>query len=253
MRELQDKVALVTGSSRGIGAAIATLFAAQGAVVAVHGRDASAADAVCDAIRREGGRAQAFIADLTRFDQIEIMRSRIEEQLGPVEILVANAGGNNFALPSPVESVEPSAWSATLEANLTATFLTIRSVLPGMKSRKTGCILTVSSAAARRPTAGTPAAYAAAKAGIQTLTQILAAQAGPFGIRVNCLAPETILTERNLERIPKPQQQVLASSHPLGRLGSPQDVAQAALFFASAGSAWISGTVLDVAGGAVMR
>ena len=121
-----------------------------------------------------------------------------------------------------------------------------------MKARKAGHIITVSSAAARRPHPQSPIPYAAAKAGIQMLTQHLATQVGPYGIRVNCIAPETILTERNQQRIPDAQKQALVDMHPIRRLGTPDDVARAARFLASDESAWITGVILDVAGGAVM-
>jgi 3-oxoacyl-[acyl-carrier protein] reductase len=110
----------------------------------------------------------------------------------------------------------------------------------------------VSSAAARRPHPKSPIPYSAAKAGIQILTQDVAAQAGPYGIRANCIAPETILTERNEQRIPPDHKESLVGIHPLKRLGSPDDVAKAALFLASDDAEWITGVVLDVAGGAVM-
>jgi 3-oxoacyl-[acyl-carrier protein] reductase len=139
-----------------------------------------------------------------------------------------------------------------VDLNLTGTFFTIKSVLPGMKARRTGIIITLSSSAARRPHPRSPVPYAAAKAGIQMLTQHLAAQAGPAGVRVNCIAPETILTERNRERIPAAQQEELVGQHPVRRLGTPDDVAAAALFLASDQSGWITGVVLDLAGGAVM-
>lgn len=252
MKSLADKVVLVTGSSRGIGAAIARAFAIHGARVAVHGRDSAALAGIVRSIVGQGGEALAFTADLTRFAEIEGMRHAIEQQLGPVEILVANAGGNAFSPPGPIEDIDEAAWRATLEGNLTATFLTIKSVLPGMQARGVGNIITLSSAAARRPDARTPVAYAAAKAGIQILTQDLAAQAGPYGIRANCIAPETILTERNLSRIPPDVRESLADRHPLKRLGTPEDVANAALFLAGAASAWMTGVVVDVAGGAVM-
>ncbi len=179
------------------------------------------------------------------------MRLHIEEELGPIDVLVANAGGSPVP-PGPLEEISEEGWRASIDGNLTATFFTIKSVLPGMKEGKRGNIITISSAAARRPHPRSPVPYAAAKAGIQMLTQHLAAQAGPFGIRVNCIAPETILTERNLQRIPEPQRQALVERHPIRRLGTPEDVAAAALFLASEESGWTTGVILDIAGGAVM-
>jgi 3-oxoacyl-[acyl-carrier protein] reductase len=251
MGRLDDKVALVTGSSRGIGAAVAKLFAQHGAKVAVHGRDNTALAAVAAEIARAGGKAIQVVAELTKFSDIEAMRLRIEQALGPIDILVANAGGS-FTLPGPVEQITEEGWRAPLDGNLTATFLSIKSILPGMKERKTGSIITISSAAARRPHPRSPIPYAAAKAGIQILTQDVAAQVGLYGIRANCIAPETILTERNTQRIPEEQQRALVDTHPLRRLGTPEDVARAALFLASDEAAWVTGIVLDVAGGAVM-
>jgi 3-oxoacyl-[acyl-carrier protein] reductase len=249
--DLQDRVAVVTGSSRGIGAAIALRFATEGAHVAVNGRDAAAIDAVCEEIEAIGGVALAVAADVTHFDDIEAMRVRIEETLGTVDIVVANAGGSPVR-PGLVEDLSEDDWHASVDANLTSTFLTIKSFLPGMKQRGRGNIITLSSAAARRPNPRSPIAYASAKAGIELLTQDVAAQAGPFGVRVNCIAPETILTETNSAQIPPEMQTTLAAEHPLRRLGSPDDVAQAAVFLASDASAWITGVILDVAGGAVL-
>src|SRR5438132_167518 len=140
---------------------------------------------------------------------------------------------------------KPSRWTATRSRASTGG-------VPSMKERKRGSVLTLSSAAARRPHPRSPIPYAAAKAGIQIMTQDVAAQAGPYGIRVNCLAPETILTERNEERIPDDQKKSLIETHPLRRLGVPNDVANAALFLVSEQADWITGLVLDVAGGAVM-
>jgi 3-oxoacyl-[acyl-carrier protein] reductase len=248
---LDSKVALVTGSSRGIGAAIARLFAQVGAKVVIHGRDTQALDSVQMDIVRSGGKVMQVTGDVTRFKEIEAMGRQIEEAFGPVDILVANAGAN-LTMPGPLEGISEEGWHASVEANLTATFLTLKSFLPGMKERKAGNIITISTAAARRPDARSPIPYAAAKAGIQLMTQDVALQVGPYGIRANCIAPETILTERNRERIPDAQKQALVEIHPIKRLGTPEDVANAALFLASEESAWITGIVLDVAGGTVL-
>jgi 3-oxoacyl-[acyl-carrier protein] reductase len=227
------------------------LFAQEGAKVVVHGRDASAMSSVQTEIERAGGKAMHVPADITRFGEIESLRRQVEETLGPVDILVANAG-ENLVMPGPLEEISEEGWHATVDLNLTATFLTIKSFLPGMKERQAGNIITISSAAARRPTARSPIPYTAAKAGIQILTQILATQVGPFGIRANCITPETILTERNDQRIPDEQKKGLLDMHPIKRLGTPEDVARAALFLASDEAAWITGIILDVAGGSVL-
>jgi 3-oxoacyl-[acyl-carrier protein] reductase len=251
MSALGDQVALVTGSSRGIGAAIAKLYAQHGAKVAVHGRDGAALSSIRREIELAGGRAMQVNGDVTCFSDIEAARHRIEGEFGPVDILVTNAGGS-FTPPGPLEDASEEGWHASVEGNLTATFLTIKSFLPGMKERRRGSIITISSAAGRRPNLRSPIPYSVAKAGIELMSQDVAAQAGPYGIRVNCIAPETILTERNLERIPKDQLASLVDAHPLKRLGTPEDVAQAAVFLASGEAGWITGVVLDVAGGAVM-
>jgi 3-oxoacyl-[acyl-carrier protein] reductase len=248
---MNEDVALVTGSSRGIGAAVARAFARAGARVVLHGRDRHALREAEAAIHDEGGEVMSVAADVTDFAAIEAMRHAIEDRFGPVDILVANAGGS-VTPPAPLEEIPEEGWRATIDGNLLATFLTLKSFLPGMKQRRRGAIITISSSAGRRADPRSPIPYAAAKAGIALMTQDVAAQVGPFGIRANCIAPETILTERNRQRIPQTQQQALADVHPLNRLGTPEDVAHAAVFLASEEASWITGVVFDVAGGAVM-
>lgn len=252
MTDLRHKVALVTGSSRGIGAAVARCFARHGARVALHGRDIAALSAVRAEIEAAHGEAFHVTGELTKFSDIEAMRQNIEAALGPIDIVVANAGGSHTKPRLPLEETTEDGFRASIEGNLGATFLTLKSVLPGMRKRKTGSIITFSSAAARRPNPASPLPYAAAKAAIELLTQHLAAEVGPYNIRVNCIAPETILTESNQHDIPDAQKTALIADHPLKRLGTPEDIANAALFLASPDASWISGVILDVAGGSVL-
>jgi 3-oxoacyl-[acyl-carrier protein] reductase len=252
VNNVEGRIAWVTGSSRGIGEAIALALARAGAAIAVHGRDADAANAVRERIAAIGARVTVVLGDVTLSGDLARMANEIESTLGPIDILVANAGGNPVR-PGPLEDMTMEQWRDALDANLTSTFATIAAVLPGMKQRGHGSIITMSSAAARRTTPQSPVAYAAAKAGIELLTKWLAAEAGPRGIRVNCVAPETIMTDRNQKMIPADIQTQLIKEHPLRRLGTPEDVAAACLFLAGDQSAWITGVIVDIAGGAVLR
>jgi 3-oxoacyl-[acyl-carrier protein] reductase len=248
--DLAGKVAVVTGGSGGIGAATCRVLAANGVKVAVNGRDETKIAAVVDAIRSAGGEALGVAADCTDLTAVERMRRLVEEEFGPAEVVAAFAGGGR-ARPGPLAQTTEEEWHSTVDANLTATFLTLKSFLPGMIERRGGSIVTMASSAARFPT-GAPTPYAAAKAGVIVLTREVASEVGEHGVRVNCLAPHTVLVERTRRFMPEEQQRRIAAEIPLRRLGTPEDVALATLFLASESSSWITGVTLDVAGGKVI-
>jgi 3-oxoacyl-[acyl-carrier protein] reductase len=247
--DLADKVAVVSGGSRGIGAATCRLLAQNGAKVTVNGRDEAAIDSVVEEIRGSGAEAIGVAADVTDFAAVELMRGRVEEEFGPVEVLAAFAGGQGY--PTPTEQMSEEQWRSVIDSDLTATFLTVRSFLPGMIERGRGSIVTMASSAARLPSQAS-AAYAAAKAGVVMFSRHVANEVGQHGVRVNCLAPSSVLTERVKRLMPEGTQQQVAAMHPLGRMGTPEDVALATLFLASESSSWITGVTLDVAGGRII-
>jgi 3-oxoacyl-[acyl-carrier protein] reductase len=250
--DLAGKVAVVTGGSRGIGAETARELARSGVKVMVTGRDEAAIDAVVSGIRADGGVATGHPADVTDYAAIERVRSRAEDELGPVDVLVAFAGGGR-ARPGPLHQTSEEDWHSTVDGSLTATFLTLKSFLPGMAERRRGAIVTMASLAGRVPATGAPAPYSAAKAGVIMLTQEVAAQYGPQQVRANCVAPSTIRTERIEQNMPAEFRDRVLALHPLGRLGEPADVAQVTLFLASDASSWLTGLTIDVAGGRFMR
>ncbi len=246
--DLMGKTAVVTGGSSPIGAEICRLLAANGARVVVSGRNRNAVDETVESLRGEGGEAVGIIADCTDSSAIERMREETERTFGPAEILVTVAGG--FGAPTPFEEIDEEEWSFVVDANLTSTFLTIQGFLPGMILRGTGSILTMASSAGRLP-GGASAPYAAAKAGVIMLSRHLAREMGPHGIRVNCLAPDAIDVGWQGE-LPEETKRQMIAQFPLGRVGMPDDVAQAAVFLLSDKSSWITGVTLDVAGGRIM-
>lgn len=245
--DLAGKVAFVTGGSRGIGATTSRLLAASGVRVAVSGRDESALAEVVRSIRDVGGTAVACPADCTRSEAIARARDDAERALGPADILAAFAGGGS---PTPFLELTEEAWRETVDANLTATFLTLQAFAAGMAERGRGAIVTMSSSAGRLPGLAAPS-YGAAKAGIVMLTGHLAMELGPKGVRVNCVAPSAIKTER-LARLPEEKLQAIAKGFPLGRIGTPEDVALATLFLVSESASWITGVTIDIAGGRII-
>ena len=247
--DLAEKVAIITGASRGIGAVTAAALAENGAKVVVVGRDATALAAVADAIGARGGRAIWVTADCTIPEQVDAMVGTVSEQLGPADILAAFAGG--AGIPVPTESERSEHWRDVIESDLNSVFYTVGAVLPAMLDRQRGVIVTMSSAAGRQA-ARSAAAYAAAKAGVIAFTRHLAGEFASRGIRANCIAPSATENDRMRASMSPDQLAALGASFPLRRIGQPADVAAAALFLASDASAWITGTTLDVSGGKIM-
>jgi 3-oxoacyl-[acyl-carrier protein] reductase len=242
-------VALVTGSSQGFGFAAAAALAANGARVILNGRDPGRLEQAVAAIRGSGGDATGIPADVTDPAALGAAADEIHARFGAVDVLVANAGGLGDPVPTAEET--EAHWRAVVDANLTATFLTIRAFLPAMLARGSGSIVTVSSTAGRQPSQAS-AAYSAAKAGVVMLTRHLANEVGPKGVRVNCVAPGAVLTEGGaLAKAPPEVRDRVAAMHPLGRFGTPEDVAAAILYLASDSASWVTGITIDASGGRV--
>ncbi|MFD0683776.1 SDR family NAD(P)-dependent oxidoreductase [Actinomadura fibrosa] len=246
--DLRGKVVVVTGGSRGIGARTARAFADQGAKVCVVGRDEAALTAVTADIASAGGTAIAVTADVTGAAALEEVRRRTESELGPADVLCAFAGGQGFPVPSAELTEER--WRQVIDSDLTSAFLTVRTFLPGMLDRGRGSIITMSSAAGRQPSQAN-LAYGVANAGLVMLTRHLATEAGPGGVRVNCIAPSSVRTEKVEANMPADVQERVAAMHPLRRLGTTEDVAETALFLASDAASWLTGLTIDVSGGRV--
>jgi len=236
--DLSGHVALVTGASRGIGAAIAVALAEAGAAVAVNYRErAGDADAVVAKIKGSGGRAIAVAADVSQAASVASMVDRVTSELGAVDILVNNAG---VAIVRGVDDLTESDFDRTITVNLKSAFLCIQAVLPGMRARKWGRIVNVSSGAARGGGA-IGVHYNASKAGLEGLTRGYAARLVKEGITVNAVAPSLIETDMMRGR---PE---LAQRIPLGRFGTPEEVANAALMVL--GNDYMTGQTITLNGG----
>ena len=248
--DLAGKIAVVTGGSKGIGAATCRMLAKQGTSVVVGGRDKATIDALVAEIVQDGGRAIGAKADCLSWAAIEQMRETTEREFGPADILIAYAGG--FRAYQLAHEITEEDWHAVIEANLTTTFLAVKSFLPGMIERRRGSIVTMASNSARHLDILTTAPYAASKAAVITFSRHVAKEVGPHGVRVNCVAPATVLSDRIRTLMSESRREEVAAMSPLGRMGDPEDVALATLFLASDASGWMTGVTLDVAGGRIM-
>ena len=238
MPDLRGRIALVTGASRGIGAAIALALAEAGAAVAVNYRERAAdAEGVVAGIKSRGGRAIAAAADVSQGAAVTKMVEHVATTLGPIDILVNNAG---VAIVRGIDDLAESDFDATIAVNLKSAFLCTKAVLPSMRAKKWGRIVNITSGAARGAGAIGPH-YNASKAGMEGLTRGYAARLVKEGITVNAVAPSLIETDMMRGRSD------LAARIPLGRLGQPHEVAQAVLMVL--GNEYMTGQTIALNGG----
>ena len=246
VQKLTGKVAIITGASRGIGAAIAKGFAANGAKIVVNFRSNQvAAQAVVAAIQAAGGEAIAVAGNVSVGADVDALIAAACRAYGQVDILVNNAG---WAKLQPLAEIERTAIDAQLATNVTGLILMTQAAARVMKTG--GTIINVSSIAAKGGPGGS--VYSATKAAANALTKCYAAELGPKGITVNAIAPAAVETDLYFEVGLDQNHETSLSATPLGWIGSVEDVARAALFFASDDAAWITGEVLHVSGGKAM-
>ena len=240
MPELKNRVALVTGASRGIGKAIALELAQAGAAVAVnYQKRIEEAESVVEAIRLAGGRGIAIAADVSIASAVQSMISDVEHRLGSIDILVNNAG---TGVAHRLEEITEEDFDRTIAVNLKSAFLCTQAVLRGMRARRWGRIVNISSIAARG-TGSLSVAYNASKAGVEGLTRGYAARLAPEGVTVNAVAPGLVDTEMGKPLI----EAGVAARIPVGRIGTGEDIAQAVMLLVS--DAYITGQTLAVNGG----
>ena len=254
MQRFQDQTVIVTGGGGGIGGATCRRFAAEGARVAVFDLNLDAAEQVASAIRDQGGRATAYRCDITDRASVDAAVAAAEAALGPIAVLVNNAGWDVF---KPFTQTEPAQWDKLIAINLVGALHMHHAVLPGMAARKKGRIVNISSDAARVGSSG-EAVYAACKGGLVAFTKTIAREHARQGITANVVCPgvtDTPLFAEYKAGAGNPEKLVEAftRSIPLGRIGRPDDLPGAILFFASDDAAFVTGQVLSVSGGLTMN
>ena len=242
------QVALITGASRGIGRAVATELSRQGYAVCINYiQSREAAEALAAQLRGQGREAIAVQADVANSGAVNAMVRQVEAELGPVTLLVNNAGISWHGL---FQDMDDSEWDRTLAVNLTGARNTARAVLPRMISEKSGCIVNISSMWGLRG-ASCEVAYACSKAAIVGLTRSLALELAPSRIRVNCVAPGCIETDM-VRVLGEETREMLVEETPIGRLGTPEDIAHAVAFLASEKASFITGQILTADGGFIV-
>ncbi|GHO42134.1 SDR family NAD(P)-dependent oxidoreductase [Ktedonospora formicarum] len=261
---LQGKVALITGASRGIGAATAKLFAKHGAIVGINYHTSAAqAGKIVESICAEGGHAIAFRANVNDAEQVEAMVEQVERDLGPIDILVLNAMATGSKSKSVATSKEEnsspfipfleSKWDLyhnVVVGALAGVYLPARSVVPFMAERKRGNVIAISSLVARLAYPGT-GALAAGKASVEAFMRVLATELGPYGIQVNVVSPGAVETEASAPVL-QGQKEMLENALPLRRIAQPEDIAGAILLLATDGAQYLTGNYLAAGGGSYM-
>jgi len=249
MLTLEGRVALVTGGGRGIGRAISLLLARVGAKVAVNYRtNEEAASAAVDSIRTAGGTAVALPADVSRPEEASRLVAETEARLGPLDVLVVNHG---IWRRAPIDAMTPEQWDEMLRINLGGAYAVCHHAARAMIPRRRGAIVTIASTAGQR---GEPyhAHYAASKGALLAFTKSLAAELAPHGIRVNCVSPGWVITDMSRGALQGPGAADAVAAIPLGRPGTPEEIAGPVAFLASDLASYLYGEVLSVNGGAVM-
>ena len=243
-----SRVALVTGSSRGIGRAVAIRLAKDGYDICVnYEKRADKAEETAAAVRELGRKAITFKADVSDSDAVNAMFDFAGKELGEVDVLVSNAG---IAGQAQIQDVTRERWDRFFAVNVTGAFNAVHEVIPHMIHEKKGCIITISSMWGLRG-ASCESVYSATKAALIGFTRSLAKELAPSGIRVNCVAPGVIDTDM-LDELPEGVKDTLADETPLGRLGTPEDIAEAVAFLASDKADFITGQVIMPDGGFVV-
>lgn len=247
MNRLKDKVAIVTGSTSGIGIGIARLYAAEGAKVVICGRRKEKGEVVVEQIRSAGGEATYHFLDLTDFATIEKLIDDTAESYGKVDILVNNAA--NVGLPDGrVDELTLEMWDAIFNSDLRGAFYAIKCVLPYMQKNGGGSIVNIGSMASCGGDLGATA-YSCAKAGVDMLTSSVALQYGKENIRCNCVRPGLIVTPQNEAVVSEQLRQIFLSNIEVNRYGCPEDIGHACVFFGSDESAFVTGQIINVDGG----
>ena len=246
--DLTDKVAIVTGASRGIGRSIAFQLARAGAKVVVSSRKLDACEAVVKEIQAEGGTAMAISASIAIKEQLQNLVQKTRDAWGPIDILVCNAASNPYY--GPTTGMSDEIFNKVMHNNVLSSSWLCTMVYPDMKAQKDGAIVLVSSVGGLHGSA-VIGAYNISKAADMQLARNLAVEWGPDNIRVNCIAPGFIETDMTAS-LPEEQQKALLSQIPLGHLGKPSDIAHAVAYLAGVNASYVTGQELHVNGGMFM-